>query len=243
MTRDIWLIGNWKMNGDLALLERFEEALLGRFGRGQVSGRAKLALALPDLLLYPARGILSGTAISLGLQTCGAAATGAHTGETSPVLAQVLGACFVLLGHSERRINQAETCDLIRCKAEVAQAAGLLPVICVGETSAERKAGEAIKIVLSQVRDSCPEKGSYLIAYEPVWAIGTGQGARPEQAQDMHAAIRSALPDSNTPILYGGSMDAMNAGELLAQPDIDGGLVGGASLTPEDFLAIYEAAS
>ncbi len=243
MPRETWLIGNWKMNGDLAALERFESGMLATFGRGQVPDRAKLALALPDLLLYPATGILSGTPLRLGIQTCGEAAFGAHTGETSPALAQALGASFVVLGHSERRADQGESSDLVRRQAETAQAAGLLPVICVGETLTEREAGKAVDIVLSQVRESCPDQGGYLIAYEPVWAIGTGHVATPEQAQDMHAAIRGALPNSQTPILYGGSMKASNSADLLAQPDIDGGLIGGASLTPEDFLAIYETVS
>ena len=130
---------------------------------------------------------------------------------------------------------------MVQVKARAAQAAGLLPIICVGETLAERQRGAAEAIVHDQVRASCPDQGAYLIAYEPVWAIGTGVVAAPEDAQDMHASIRQILPDATTPILYGGSMKPDNAGTLLAQPDIDGGLIGGASLNPEDLLAIYDA--
>lgn len=243
MARETWLIGNWKMNGDLALLERFEAAMLAKFGRGHVPEQAKLAIAVPDLLLYPAMGILSGTPLSLGLQTCAGAQSGAHTGETSPTLAASLGAQFAVVGHSERRADQGETSELVRRKAEAALAAGLLPVICVGETLEQREAGRASAVVLEQIAQSCPKSGAYLIAYEPVWAIGTGHVATPDQAQTMHAVIREALPDANTPILYGGSMKASNSGELLSQPDIDGGLIGGASLTPEDYLAIYQTLS
>ena len=230
------------MNGDLALLEAFEAAFTAQFGRGNGPAELNFGLGLPDLLLYPARGILAGLPLRLGLQTCGQVASGAHTGETSPQLAADLGADFVIVGHSERRADQGEDSALIRTKAEAAQAAGLLPIICVGETLAEREAGQAEEVTLGQVRESCPAQGAYLIAYEPVWAIGTGKVASAGDAQAMHAAIRAILPDPTTAILYGGSMKASNAGELLAQPDINGGLIGGASLKPEDLLAIYDAA-
>lgn len=241
MTQTPWLIGNWKLNGDLALLEDFDAVFARRFGRGGSAAQASLGLAVPDLLLYPAMGMLSNLPIELGLQTCAAAPAGAHTGETSPALAKALGASFVILGHSERRQDQGETSAQVRAKAEAALAAGLGPIICVGETLAEREAGQEFDVVLGQVRESLPAAGQVMIAYEPVWAIGTGKVASPEQAQEMHAAIRSALPQRATPILYGGSMKGANAGELLRQPDIDGGLIGGASLNPNDFLAIYDA--
>lgn len=238
-----WLLGNWKMNGDLEALEAFDEAFAQKFGRGTTAPNARMGLALPDLLLYPATGLLSNLPISLGVQTASSAMTGAHTGETSPQLAAQMGASFVVLGHSERRADQGETSALISAKAEAALAAGLTPVICIGETLAEREAGKAKEVTLGQLEQSLPKQDAAkcFIAYEPVWAIGTGVVATPEQAQDMHALIRKALPDPTMPVLYGGSMKGSNSGELLAQPDIDGGLIGGASLKPADFLAIYQS--
>ena len=236
-----WLIGNWKMNGDLTALEAFDRAFAHEFGRGGKTPKARLGLALPDLLLYPATGLLSNLPLTLGIQTASHAMGGAHTGETSPHLAASLGARFVVLGHSERRANQGETSAQIAAKAEAALAAGLSPIICVGESLAEREAGQAEAVVLAQLRVSLPstQADKAFIAYEPVWAIGTGVVATPDQAQAMHALIRQALPTADLPILYGGSMKGENSGALLAQPDIDGGLIGGASLTPADFLAIY----
>lgn len=245
----LWLLGNWKMHGDLARLERFDSLLRAHFGPHKADEGTTLGLAVPDMLLYPAKGILAGLPCLLGVQTCADQPQGAQTGETSPQLAADLGASFVVLGHSERRQGQGETSAQVRGKAEAAIAAGLTPVICVGETLAERRAGEAEPVVLAQVADSCPQAGDFLIAYEPIWAIGTGVVAAPADAQAMHVVIRSFLkssPDSSLdkaqrPILYGGSMKPENAADLLAQPDIDGGLIGGASLEPEDLLAIYAA--
>jgi len=241
MAPHTWLIGNWKMHGDLDLLERFDAALVQRFGRGGETPGVKLGLAVPDLLLYPAMGLLSNLPIELGVQTCGARPSGAHTGETSPALATQLGAAFAILGHSERRQDQGETSASVKVKAEAALNQNLRPIICVGETLEQREAGEAEAVVLEQVRASCAGSGGYHLAYEPVWAIGTGKVAQPEDAQAMHAAIRKILPDPSTPILYGGSMKPDNAAALLAQPDVDGGLIGGASLSPADLLAIYAA--
>ena len=240
------------MNGDLALLERFERAFVDRFGRirdvQKGIGGVGFALAVPDLLLYPAQGILAGTPIQIGIQTCSKHVAGAHTGETSAQLAADLGASFVLIGHCERRQDHQESSELVYHQGEAAQACGLTPIICVGETLAERQAGKAVEVVLTQIQQSCPKSGPYHIAYEPIWAIGTGKVARAQDAQEMHGAIRSYLRDLSTSyrggkILYGGSMKPGNAAELLAQPDIDGGLIGGASLHPEELLAIYDACS
>ena len=152
-----WLLGNWKMNGDLAALEAFDLAFARRFGRGREAPKARLGLALPDLLLYPATGLLSNLPLHLGVQTASAYPNGPHTGETSPVLAQQMGAVFTVLGHSERRANQGETSALIAQKATAALNAGLTPIICVGETLAEREAGQAETIVIEQLAGSLPQ--------------------------------------------------------------------------------------
>lgn len=236
-----WLIGNWKMNGSLEMLESFELVFRQRFGSGGSLKGATLGLALPDLLLYPSQGIIANTPLTVGIQSCSKWVDGAHTGETSPAMAGALGAKFVLVGHSERRVNQIEKDEEIKAKAETAQTLGLIPIVCIGETLAERESGLAQEVVLRQVNDSCPASGTYIVAYEPVWAIGTGKVATPQQAQEMHAAIRDKSKDSQIRILYGGSMNSSNARELLSQPDIDGGLIGGASLNPHDFLAIFDS--
>ena len=237
-----WLLGNWKMNGDLEALEAFDTAFAQKFGRGVDAPKARMGLAIPDLLLYPATGLLSNLPLSLGVQTASSSMSGAHTGETSPQLAAQMGARFVVLGHSERRADQGESSALVSAKATAALEAGLTPVICIGETLAEREAGKAEEITLGQLKESLPavDAAKCFVAYEPVWAIGTGVVATPQQAQDMHALIREALPDQGMPVLYGGSMKGSNSAELLAQTDIDGGLIGGASLKPADFLAIYQ---
>ena len=238
-----WLLGNWKMNGDLSALDGFDAAFAQTFGRGGSALKARMGLALPDLLLYPATGMLSNLPLALGIQTAAISHAGAHTGETSPQLAANLGAQFVVLGHSERRADQGESSALVAAQAQAAVDAGLTPVICIGETLEQRQAGDAEKITLRQLAESLPARESHkaFIAYEPVWAIGTGVVATPAQAQAMHALIRRALPDQAMPVLYGGSMKGSNSAELLAQPDIDGGLIGGASLKPADFLAIYHS--
>ena len=234
-----WLIGNWKLNGDLRRLQAYERALRTRFGAG--APEALLGLAVPDLLLAPAQGLMADLPLALGVQTCGPYLEGAHTGDTSAQMAARAGATFVLVGHSERRQNHREDDAQVRAQAEAAQAAGLLPLICVGETLDQRRSGRAQEVVLAQVAASCPASGRFALAYEPVWAIGTGEVASPAQAQAMHAAIRTHLADPTRRILYGGSMQPANAHALLSQPDIDGGLIGGASLEPQDLLAIYDA--
>ncbi len=236
-----WLIGNWKLNGDLGSLCAYERLLRTRFGLGAPVPEALLGLALPDLLFAPAHGMMADLPLALGIQTCSTHREGAHTGDTSAHMAAQLGAAFVLVGHSERRHNHKEDDAQVRAQAEAAQAAGLLPLICVGETLDQRRLGHAQDVVLAQVAASCPPSGRFALAYEPIWAIGTGEVASPEQAQAMHAAIRDHLAEPTRRILYGGSMKPANAQALLRQPDIDGGLIGGASLEPQDLLAIYDA--
>ncbi|HAD87229.1 MAG TPA: triose-phosphate isomerase, partial [Rhodospirillaceae bacterium] len=190
--------------------------------------------------------------IALGAQDCHGNEKGAHTGDVSAKLLAQVGCAYVIVGHSERRTDHGETDEQVRAKAEAAQAAGMAAIVCVGETEAERDAGRATEVVVGQVVGSVPEGATaenLVIAYEPVWAIGTGKTATPQDAQDMHAAIRASLADrfgaetaAGIRILYGGSMKPGNAAELLALADVDGGLIGGASLVADDFWAIGQAA-
>ncbi|WBQ08756.1 triose-phosphate isomerase [Hyphomonadaceae bacterium ML37] len=242
MTRRKLIAGNWKMHGlsaDLAWADR-------------LSG----LLAVPprsEVLVCPPATLLSGMAarapgwVAVGAQDCAADSGGAQTGDVSAAMLADLGARFVITGHSERRRLHGESDAQVRAKSQAALDAGLTPLICVGETLEQRQAGEAQAVVLQQVLASVPEAaaGRVIIAYEPVWAIGTGAHARPEDADEMHRAIRSALRDGHGDqlrILYGGSVNPDNAAGLLAQPHIDGALVGGASLDPARFAAIIRAA-
>jgi triosephosphate isomerase len=175
---------------------------------------------------------------------------GAHTGDTSALMLKDAGCGYVIVGHSERRTNHNETDAIVKAKAEAALSAGLIVIVCIGETLEERDAGRTLEINKRQLHGSLPDGASAdntVIAYEPVWAIGTGRTATPEQAQEVHAMIRGELVGKfgqttaeAMRVLYGGSMNAKNAAELLAQPDIDGGLIGGASLKADDFLAVAE---
>ena len=191
----------------------------------------------------------SGTAIQVGGQNCSEHAQGAHTGEVAADMLADIGCGWVVLGHSERRQHAGETSELVAEKARAARAAGIKPILCVGETLEQRRAGNAEAVVTDQLRPLIGDLiDTDVIAYEPVWAIGTGETASPEQAQAMHAAIRDFLAETTRVaaairILYGGSVKADNAQALFAQKDIDGGLVGGASLKADDFIAIAQAAS
>ena len=189
--------------------------------------------------------------IAVGGQDCHASEAGAHTGDISAALLKSMGCKYVIVGHSERRTDHAETDKVVKAKAEAALVAGLIVIVCIGETLKERKAGQTLNVNQKQLRGSLSAgstAANTVIAYEPVWAIGTGEVATPEQAQEVHAAIRDVLKSKlgadqadKMRILYGGSMKPDNAAELLAQPDIDGGLIGGASLTVRDFLGIAQA--
>ncbi|WP_280539655.1 triose-phosphate isomerase [Chromohalobacter sp. 11-W] len=243
------IAGNWKMNGSHALVDAF--------------GRAFADTALPDSLdvvilppfpyLDAARRALADVSVQLGAQTLNPSHAGAHTGEVSGRMLKEFGVEHVLVGHSERRALYRETDDDVYDRLLAALSVGIQPILCVGETLEERDAGHTFDVVLRQVGHALaplePEQRARVtIAYEPVWAIGTGRTATPEQAQDVMAAIREYQsgfdPDlaQAMRLLYGGSMSAANAAELLAQPDIDGGLVGGASLKVDDFLAICHSA-
>jgi len=235
--------GNWKMNGltaDLDWGSRLEKALGGR-------------PPVCDAVLFPPATLIALFAprlpgfVDLGAQDCSAEPPGAHTGEIAAAMLADLGCRYVIAGHSERRAAHGETDAIVRAKAQAALEAGLVPVICIGETLEQREAGEAAEIVARQLIASVPEAGAarLVIAYEPVWAIGTGRTASPEDAEAMHQAIRDAWPGDDAQdlrILYGGSVKPGNAAALLSCGNIDGALVGGASLDPDDFAAIIRSA-
>ena len=228
--------GNWKMHGSRSLIEKFALCLDQRDGVD-----AMIFPSAPYLPLAVER--LEG--LEIGVQNVHADRAGAYTGEIAAEMAAELGVRFALVGHSERRRLFSETDAVVAAKYRAALRAGLVPILCVGETLEQRRQGREAEVVLSQL-DAVLEPsmaGDAIIAYEPVWAIGTGETATPSQAQAMHATIREALGDRRARILYGGSVTAENARALFAEDDIDGGLVGGASLEPTSFNAITHAAT
>lgn len=236
--------GNWKMNGSLAALSEIE-TLANAAPVG-----VDLLICPPATLIAPAAQAAKGSALAIGGQDCHANAAGAHTGDLSAGMLKEAGAAYVILGHSERRADHGETDAQIRAKTEAAVAAGLTPIVCAGETLAERKAGSAVQVVTAQIAGSLPDTAGpdTVIAYEPVWAIGTGEVATPADIEEMHSALRSALTDrfgadtaNAMRLLYGGSVKPSNAAEIFAIPNVDGALVGGASLKASDFSAIIAA--
>jgi triosephosphate isomerase (TIM) len=242
--------GNWKMNGSRAA----SSALLGALKR-DISGRerAEVAVCPPFLYIPLAAETLAGSAVSWGGQNLDVHAAGAYTGEVSGAMLRDFACTYVLVGHSERRAIYGEADGLVAEKYAAAQTAGLIPILCVGETLDEREAGQTEKVVARQLDAVLAKSGmaslaKAVVAYEPVWAIGTGKTASPQQAQEMHAFIRHKLAalDAGVAgglrILYGGSVKGSNAKELFAQSDIDGGLIGGASLQAEEFITICRAA-
>lgn len=236
------IAGNWKMFGKLADVTAFANAVK------TAPAGADLLICPPFTLLERFAAALQGSAVAVGAQDCHPLPQGAHTGDISaPMLAEA-GAAYVLLGHSERRSDHGENNAVVRAKAEAAIAAGLTPIVCVGETEAEREAGEAEHVVRSQLLHSLPPGFAGVVAYEPVWAIGSGRTPTVDDVAAMHAAIRAALLAQLGPaaaelrILYGGSVKPDNAASLLALPEVGGALVGGASLKAEDFLAIASVA-
>ncbi len=233
------IVGNWKMNGLGAELGELDALVAA----GPVAG-VSLAICPPATLLSRAAGRLAGSHVMLGGQDCHAAQSGAHTGDISAEMLADAGARLVILGHSERRADHGETDACVRAKVEAAWRAGLTPIVCVGETAAERDAGCTHEVVLAQLSGSLPQPlraGLLMVAYEPVWAIGTGRTPTPDEIGAVHQAIAGVLPP-DTPILYGGSVRPENAAALLAVPHVCGALVGGASLKAADFLAIARAA-
>lgn len=249
MGRKKLVAGNWKMNGSLAA----NAALMGELLAGIGQPVCDVAVCVPAVYLAQVQLLLAGQGgIALGAQDVSQHESGAYTGDVSAAMLKELGARYVIVGHSERRQYQGETDAQVAVKAQRALAAGLTPIVCVGETLREREQGETESVVGRQLSAVIQLNGERLadlvVAYEPVWAIGTGRTATPEQAQAVHAALRALLAAADLQaagvrILYGGSMNAGNAAELLAQPDIDGGLIGGASLKARDFLKIIETAS
>ncbi|MRI31801.1 triose-phosphate isomerase [Endozoicomonas sp. OPT23] len=240
--------GNWKMNGSLESNRKLLEALVSG-----LNTQAEVLVCPPAVYAHSVLEQLAGTAVKVGLQNVSDKTSGAFTGEISPLMVKDLGIEYVIIGHSERRAIYGETDEQVAAKFCALVDAGIAPILCVGETLEERQAGDTMKVVAAQVeavlRTAGPERlANFVIAYEPVWAIGTGLTATPEQAQEVHAAIRTLLAEhdeamaAKTRILYGGSMKAANAVELIALPDVDGGLVGGASLVAEEFQAICHAA-
>lgn len=240
------IAGNWKMNGGLAANEALVQAMLA--GIGQPA--ADVALCVPAPYLAQLQSLLQGSSIAWGAQDVSAHEQGAYTGEVSVSMLKDFGCRYALVGHSERRQYHGETDALVAAKAQHALAGGVTPIVCVGETLAEREAGETEAVVKRQlaavIHTVAHCTTEIVVAYEPVWAIGTGKTATPEMAQAVHAVLRAQLAAATgnakrVHILYGGSMNAANAASLLAQPDIDGGLIGGAALKAADFVAIGRA--
>ncbi len=241
------IAGNWKMNGSLAA----NEALLKAIVAGLADAACDVAVAAPAPYLAQVQALTAGTVVAVAAQDVSKHEAGAYTGEVSAAMLRDFGARYALVGHSERRQYHGETDAVVAEKAQRALAAGITPIVCVGETLQEREAGQTEAVVKRQLAAVIHLNGhcisEVVVAYEPVWAIGTGRTASPEQAQAVHAVLRAQLAAASEHadrirLLYGGSMNAANAAELLAQPDIDGGLVGGASLKAPDFLQIIAAA-
>lgn len=241
------IAGNWKMNGSAATNEALVKALVA----GSAQASCLVAVCVPAPYLAQVQTLVSHSAIALGAQDVSQHESGAFTGEVSATMLKDFGTRYCLVGHSERRQYHGESDSVVAVKAQRALAAGITPVVCVGETLAEREAGRTEEVVKRQLAAVIHTNGHCIseiaVAYEPVWAIGTGKTASPEEAQRVHAVLRAQLRAATehadrVHILYGGSMNAANAAQLLAQPDIDGGLVGGASLKAPDFLSIIAAA-
>ncbi|WP_429281972.1 triose-phosphate isomerase [Paraburkholderia sp. GAS41] len=242
------VVGNWKMHGRLA-----ENVLLLKAvaqGADALPENVRVGVCVPCPYLAQAQALLEGGRVAWGVQDVSAYTEGAYTGEVAAPMTVDFGASLAIVGHSERRAYHRESAELVAVKAQRVLEAGLAPIVCVGETLEERDAGKTQQVVGAQLdavltKLSSEEVARLVVAYEPVWAIGTGKSATSQQAQDVHAFLRARLVAKGAPdviLLYGGSVKPENAEELFRQPDIDGGLIGGASLKDEDFLAICTAA-
>jgi triosephosphate isomerase len=244
------ITGNWKMNGGLAS----NAALLSAVKSELAQPACQVAVCAPAPYLAQCQQLLAGTPVAWGAQDVSAHDAGAYTGEISAAMLRDFDCAYVIVGHSERRAYHGESDEIVGRKAARAIAAGMIPIVCVGETLAERDAGQTEQVVQRQLEAVLAQLagndlGKLVVAYEPVWAIGTGKTATPQMAQDVHAFLRGRIAErdaqaaSGIQILYGGSMKPDNAAELLAMADIDGGLIGGAALKAADFLAIVRAAA
>ena len=232
MARVRLVAGNWKMHGSRASIGALLDSLAGANPRA-------CAVCAPFPYLAQVAERLRGTPIAWGAQNCSEHAQGAYTGEVSAAMLAEFGCKYVIVGHSERRHIYGETDQQVAAKFAAVRSAGMTPILCVGETLAEREAGRTQDVVARQL--GVVQFADAVLAYEPVWAIGTGRNATPEQAQEVHAFLRERVPPG-TSILYGGSVKAQNAAQIFAMPDVDGGLIGGASLVAKDFLDIVKAA-
>lgn len=242
------IAGNWKMNGSLAANANLIDALLA----SQMDTTSEVLVCVPSVYLAQCETLLAKSKIAFGAQDVSAHQSGAYTGEISPAMLADFSCKYVIVGHSERRAYHHESNELVAQKALQALRSGIFPIVCVGETLEQREAGktnEVVTLQLQTVMDVLDEGAlaRIVVAYEPVWAIGTGKTATPEMAQEVHAVLRGLIAERSrfaadkVRILYGGSMKPDNAKELLAMPDIDGGLIGGAALKAQDFLAIISA--
>ncbi len=241
--------GNWKMNGGLSA----NGALLEAIKSGLHESECDVAVCPPALYIQQCRMALTGTGIGWGAQDLSMHDAGAYTGEISAEMLRDFACSYVIVGHSERRTYHAESDEHVAAKTSRALSSGLTPIVCVGESLPEREAGHTAQVISRQIdavlsRISAEQSAEIVVAYEPVWAIGTGRTATPEMAQEIHALLRGKLHDksakaaSEVRILYGGSVKADNAEALFSMPDIDGGLIGGASLKANEFIAIVRAA-
>lgn len=247
--RTILIAGNWKMNAS----QEMASGLIDGIKAGSPPSNVEMLVCPPFPYLGLAVASASASTLHVGAQTCHTNVSGAHTGDVSAEMLKDIGCSHVIVGHSERRTDHGETDEQVMAQASATIDAGLVAVICVGETEAERDAGNTLDVVASQIAGSTPSASTStntVIAYEPVWAIGTGRTPTAAEVQDVHAAIRSNIAAKlgqeaadGMRILYGGSMKPSNAQELLALADVDGGLIGGASLKAEDFLGIANAVS
>ena len=246
------IAGNWKMNGSLAANEALVHDVQQGLAQALGGKHAQVAVCVPAAYLSQVQQLVKGSGVDLGSQDVSAHEQGAYTGEVSAPMLKDFAVRYAIVGHSERRQYHGESDEQVAFKAQRALSAGITPIVCVGETLAEREAGKTEEVVKRQLAAVIHTNGhcisEIVVAYEPVWAIGTGKTATPEQAQAVHAVLRAQVKaatehSDRVHILYGGSMNAANASELLAQPDIDGGLIGGAALKAADFLTIIAAAA
>lgn len=240
--------GNWKMNGVKA--SKKEVTALARKLNGKTKPACDVLICPPATLVATLKEAAKGSKIAIGGQDCHAKESGAHTGDISAEMLKDAGAAYAIVGHSERRADHGETDKTVRAKAEAAHRAGLVAIVCVGETEAERDAGSTLKVIRTQLKGSLPDGATAkttVVAYEPVWAIGTGRTPTPDDVAKVHAAIRKALEarfgaeGAKMRILYGGSVKPSNAAELMAVPNVNGALAGGASLKADDFWGIISA--